>query len=258
VAVLLDPALVPDLCDGVGGAGLEVVGQAEGVADLVGHDVEEDIAHDLVGDGQGLGARVERPGLGPIPVAGELLDVVVDLDVGFEDLAAPRVGNVGPWRWPPSRHPADGRNAGIVGAPVGVLFGGRRVLGLDGVEEAGFLEGRLPGLDAALDVGRPFGRRRRVDVENDGLHRFALGGGGVLLLQAPAGDELPDRRFVLGPAVIGVVVRKVADAVVAETAHHRLSGSLTKGMDDGRRAGRRGSMSANWGGSPAAAEAAWG
>ncbi|MCK7462222.1 MAG: hypothetical protein MZU84_09225 [Sphingobacterium sp.] len=41
-----------------------------------------------------------------------------------------------------------------------------RVLGLDGLEEAGFLEGGLPGFDALLDVGDPLGwawpgRRRR-------------------------------------------------------------------------------------------------
>ena len=70
--------------------------EPERVADLVGSDVLDQPAHEIVGQRQRLGARIERPDLHEVPVARQVHDVVVELDVGFENLADTRVVDVRP------------------------------------------------------------------------------------------------------------------------------------------------------------------
>ena len=68
--------------------------EAERVADLVRHDVLNQLAHQVVGQRQRLRARVERTDLHEVPVAGQVHDVVVELDVRLENLAAARIVDV--------------------------------------------------------------------------------------------------------------------------------------------------------------------
>jgi len=77
------------------------------------------------------------------------------------------------------------------------------------------------------DVRHPFLGRGRIDVEHDRLHRLALGRLGVLLLQAPAGDEVALLGLVVGKAVIRMAVCEVADPGVARRPIIGLSGNFT-------------------------------
>ena len=94
VAHLLEPLAVAQLRGGIHRAGLHVVLEAERVADLVRGDVLDQPAHQVVGQRQLLGARVERADLDEVPVAGQVHDVVIELDVRLENLAGARVVDV--------------------------------------------------------------------------------------------------------------------------------------------------------------------
>src|ERR1035441_8508359 len=69
--------------------------EAEGMAYFVGDNVLQEPAHQVVGKRQLLGARIERANLHEVPVAGQVHDVVIELDVGIEDLAGARVAEIG-------------------------------------------------------------------------------------------------------------------------------------------------------------------
>jgi hypothetical protein len=73
------------------------------VAHFVRRDVFDQAAHHLVGERQRLGARIERADLDEVPVAREVHDVVVELDVGLENLTAAWIVDVR------SRRVLDGR-----------------------------------------------------------------------------------------------------------------------------------------------------
>ena len=68
--------------------------EAQRVADLVGHHVADQLAHQLVGERQLLRVRIVGPGLHEVPVLPEVLNVVVELHVRFEDFAAARIVHV--------------------------------------------------------------------------------------------------------------------------------------------------------------------
>ena len=70
--------------------------EPERVAYLVGNHEFDKAAHQLVGQWQLLGARIERSHLHEIPVASEVHDVVKHLNVGIENLARSRIGDVRP------------------------------------------------------------------------------------------------------------------------------------------------------------------
>ena len=55
--------------------------EAERVADFVRHDVGEQLAHQVVGQRQRGRARIERADLHEVPVAQQVHDVVIELDV---------------------------------------------------------------------------------------------------------------------------------------------------------------------------------
>jgi len=63
------------------------VAQAERVADLVGGDVAQKLAGQLVRQRQFLGARVHGGTLHEVPLLRQLDDVVPEDDVGGDDLA---------------------------------------------------------------------------------------------------------------------------------------------------------------------------
>ena len=162
VAHLVDPFLVADLFEGVHRAGLHVVLEAERVADFVRHDVFEQAAHQVVGQRQLLRARIERAHLHEVPVAGQVHDVVIELDVRVEDLAGARIADVrAAGVLGGGGQPADDGVAHVFGTPVGVLLRRGRFLADDGVLEAGGLEGLVPVFDALLEPGHPLLRASR-------------------------------------------------------------------------------------------------
>jgi hypothetical protein len=68
--------------------------KAEGVADFMrGHELEQP-AHQVIGERQLAGARIERAGLHEVPIPLEVHDVVIELDVGVQDLAGPWISDV--------------------------------------------------------------------------------------------------------------------------------------------------------------------
>jgi hypothetical protein len=93
VAHLVDPVLVANLLERVHGTGLHIVLKAQRVADFVSRDVFEEAAHQFIGKGEFLRARIERAHLDEIPVAGQVHDVVIELNVRVEDLAGARVAD---------------------------------------------------------------------------------------------------------------------------------------------------------------------
>ena len=97
------------------------------------------------GSGSFLRARIERTDLQEVPVARQVHHVVIELDVGLEDLAGARIVDVRTRGiLDRRRQPADHRIAGIFGAPVGILLRRRRLLGDDRVLESGRFERLLP------------------------------------------------------------------------------------------------------------------
>ena len=197
----------------------------ERVADFVADHVFEQAAHQIVGQRQLRRARIERTHLHEIPVAGQVHDVVVELDVGVENLAGARIGDVrAAGVFHRRRQPADHGVADVLRAPVGIFLRGGRGLADDGVPESGGGEGFVPILDAFLQPRHPFLRRGRIDVINDGLHRLGNGGVGVLLFQAPARDVAGGAGAILVGGVIHLRGGEVADALVEQARHHRLFG----------------------------------
>ena len=64
------------------------------VSDLVRDDVFDQATHQIVGQGKFFCSRVQRTNLQEIPVALQVHDVVVILNVRLENLAGARIGNV--------------------------------------------------------------------------------------------------------------------------------------------------------------------
>ena len=85
--------------------------------------VFQQAAHQVVGQRQFLRARIERAHLHEVPVAGQLHDVVIELDVRVQDLAGARVGDMRPAGvFGSGGQPANHRVADVFGAPIGILF----------------------------------------------------------------------------------------------------------------------------------------
>ena len=81
-------------------AGLHIVLEAQRVAHFMRAHEFEQAAHQIVRQRQLLRARIERPHLQEIPVALQVHDVVIELDVRVQNLARARVGNVrAHWRF---------------------------------------------------------------------------------------------------------------------------------------------------------------
>ena len=144
-------------------------------------------------------ALIERADLDEVPVAGQVHDVVIELDVGVEDLAGAGVADVrAAGVFGGGGKPADDRIADVLGAPPGILRGGGRFLADDGVFEAGSGEGLVPVFDSLLEPGHPFLRGSGIDVVDDGLDGLGDGGRGILLFEPPAGDVARAFGLVLG------------------------------------------------------------
>ena len=160
-----------------------VVRQAERVPDFVrDHELHEPTLQ-RVGERQLGRARIERTDLRPVPPRLQGHDVVVHVHVGVEDLAGARVRVVRTVRvLDRRRQPPDARVAGIFHRPIGIFLLAGRFLGDDRVAEARGLERHLPFFDALLDPRHEPGRRRRIDVVDDRLHRLGDRRRRVLLL----------------------------------------------------------------------------
>ena len=225
-AVLLGEFGIAKLLDRVGRAGFHVVREAERVTDFVRDDVCQELADEIVGHGQFLSALVVGRSLREIPIAHELENVVIDDDVRLEDFAGPRIMHVRTHGVLGGRgQPADGRVAGILGIPAGLLALAGGVLRQDRILEAGGFERRLPGLDALVNPRPPLLRHAAADVENDRLDRLGNLGVGILLLQPPAGDVA--HVLDLMAVRIAVVLERDAeepDAVVELAGGHQLLG----------------------------------
>ena len=159
------------------------------MADFVRADKLEQAAHQIVRQRQLLRTRVERPYLQKVPIALQVHDVVVELDVRVEDFACARVRDTRPHGvLDGGGQPADDRVAHVLRAEFRILLRGGSRFADNGVLEAGRFEGSFPALHARVHVRNPLGRRRRIDVIHDRLHRFGKRRSRILLLQAPARD----------------------------------------------------------------------
>ena len=199
MAHFVDPLLVTDFFEGVHGTGLHIVLEPERVADFVGDDVFQQAAHQVVREGQFLGSRIERAHLDEVPVPGQVHDVVIELDVGVEDLAGAGVADVRPAGvLGGGGQPANDGITDVFRAPLGILRGGGRFLADDGVLEAGGGEGLVPVFNSLLEPGHPLSGRSGIDVVDDGLDGLGDGGRGILLFEPPAGDVARAFGLVLG------------------------------------------------------------
>ena len=225
VAIGLHPLLVAELLHGCGTAGDHVVAQAERVANLMGRDKADELAHELVGQLHGLRTLVERPALGDIPFAYEVHHVVIPADMALDDLAAARVNDartIGVLRF--GRQIAQETVACVVGTDVAALG---HFTGNDGVFKSGSFKGSVPVVDAGDEIGHPFLWRCRVDVVDDLLFRFhelaLFIGLRVLGLQAIAVDDgIAFRGRTVGEACLTGLEK--SDTVVSDTWLHRLLG----------------------------------
>ena len=141
----------------------------------------------------GSGSVFARGSSGPtcdeVPVARQVHDVVVELDVRLENLAGARIVDVRARRvLDRRRQPADHRVARVFrrssrDPPSATALPSRGC-----VLEPGRFERGLPVLDALLDVRHPLRRRGRIDAVDDRLHRLGERRVRILLLEAVAGD----------------------------------------------------------------------
>ena len=95
MTVLLHPLPVAHLLDRVHRARLHVVLEAKRVTHFVGNDVANQLAHEIVRKRKPLRTRIERSDLDEVPVLHQVLYVVIELDVGLEDLARAGIVDVG-------------------------------------------------------------------------------------------------------------------------------------------------------------------
>ncbi len=225
VAIGLHPLLVAKLLHGCGAAGDHVVAQSQRVANLMGRDKADELAHELVGQLHGLSTLIERPALGDIPFAYEVHHVVIPADMALDDLAAARVNDtrtIGVLRF--GRQIAQETVACVVGTDVAALG---HFTGNDGVFKSGSLKGSVPVVDAGDEIGHPFLWRCRVDIVDDLLFRFhelaLFIGLRVLGLQAIAVDDgIAFRGRTVGEACLTGLEK--TDTVVGDTWLHRLLG----------------------------------
>src|SRR5258708_5330294 len=140
------------------------------------------------------GAGIEGADLRKIPVALQVHDVVVELDVGVQNLASARIGHVRSYRVLDGRgQPEDYGIAHVLGTPVGILLRGRSILANDGVAESSGFESGLPLLDAFLYPRLPLLGCGGIHAIDDRLPPIGNTGGGLLLFQTPARDEFAVR-----------------------------------------------------------------
>ena len=141
------------------------------------------------GSGSVLRARIERADLHEVPVARQVHDVVVELDVRLEDLAGARIVHVRARRvLGRRRQPADHRVARVLGAPVRILLRRRRFLRDDRVLEAGRFERRLPVSRCPSSCTAPTSSASPDRLVDDRLHRLGERGVRILLLEPLARD----------------------------------------------------------------------
>ena len=230
VSVLSHPGLVPQFLHGHRARSTEVVAQAQGVAHLVTADEAYELPHQFLVVVHLACGLVDGAGLHHVPVMNQRHHIVVPADVALQDFACARVAHV--------RSVGIGYGAGQIAddGVSGILHRHDAVLALrpfqciDGILEAGLLEGLLPVVHAGDEVLAPLFRCGRVDVVYDGLrgfHQFApahllhvLGPG----FQTPSADESLRAYALLGVVVRIVAVCEESDARVVVARLHRIGG----------------------------------
>ena len=227
VAVLLDPLLVAELLDRSLAAGAHIVAQAEGVANFVGRNEADEVAHQFLVIFHFTRARIDGTDLDLVPVVDQGHNIVVPADVALQDFAGTRIVDI-------RTVSIGGRGSQVTdNAETSVLHTHIRIvlrpfLSVDGILPAGLLEGDLPVVDTGNQVLTPLFRGRRVDVIDDRLDRLdqlaALLALDILRLglQAPAGDVTHRLDTLLLVVEAAVTAGEVTDAGVEPTLLHRL------------------------------------
>src|SRR5262245_34932115 len=93
--VLTQEVFVPNLFERINRTRFHVVLESERMSDFMGDDVTKQFPHEIVGKRKLSRSRVQRTNLKEVPVLLKILDVVIELDVRFENLTRSRVVNVG-------------------------------------------------------------------------------------------------------------------------------------------------------------------
>ena len=194
---LRDPRLTADRVDRVHRAALEVVREAEGVADFVRGDELHEASHERIGERERLRALVEMADLREVPLALEVHDVVIHLHVGVDDLAGARIHGAGSHGIRDRRRqPAHHRDGCIFTREVGIV---RYDAGYDALGETGLFEGALPLFDASLDPRlEPIGRGWIHVVRDRLLGHAQIADLLIGAFEAPARDVSTRQHALLG------------------------------------------------------------
>ena len=124
-----------------------------------------------------------------------------------------------------TRGPTHDGIARVVQVEIGILNLAGRILGEDGVLEAGFLEHVLPVLYPLAHVPLPPGGRRGIQIVHDRFHRLhqltACVCCRIFWLQPPPRDKLLTLGFLYIETVVHTVDREVAHPRVGVSRTHR-------------------------------------
>ena len=93
-AVVLDPISIAQLLDGIARRGLHIVREAERMPHFVRDNKPNQLTDEIIRHGQTLCAFIDRRRLHEIPVAHELLYIVIHANVRFENLAGARIAHM--------------------------------------------------------------------------------------------------------------------------------------------------------------------
>ena len=147
VTHLVHPVTIPNLVLWIHRTSLHVVLKTERVANFVRHDEFKQTSHQIIGQRELLSTRIERACLQEIPRPLQVHDVVIELNVGFEDLSSARIVNVrATGILDRRRQPANHRVARVLWTEVRILLWCRRELGNDRILEPGGFKCLLPTL----------------------------------------------------------------------------------------------------------------
>ena len=203
-----------------------VVRQAERVPHFVRDHLRHRLTHHLLGNLERAYRRIRRTRLDHQPVAVRPHVVVVPRDVALDDFTRTRVGRARAHGVAYRRcSPPHDRVPDVLRVPVRILGLRWCILGLHGIPEAGTLEHCRPRVHAGAHVRTPLGRRGRIQVVHDRLHRLhqftACVGRRILRLQAPAANERLGRGLLLVQSVVDAIDAEEADAIVRDARTHR-------------------------------------
>ena len=220
--------------DGIGEGGRHVVHETEGVADFVGNDVLERLAHGFVGHLLVADAGVDLRGLDEAPAIEHRGYTAVDVDRTVDDFARARIAPRGAHGVFDGRgHVAKTRVFEVVGVELRIFFRRGIVATFDHVFETDALEGFVPAEHADADGLFPQIGEAGIDIIDDGLlgfHQLAGHiGGGVGGFDTPTTHEsgVFDALIVVENVFAG---EEQTDAGIGKTRHHGAFGQGHEGV----------------------------